>query len=237
MKKTTHVTILLVILVSSIVFAFHDSGNTYISITKEQIQQKQDIKFNHGKALFKANCKGCHYEDMIHRSTGPALGGVTKKRDKKWLYAYTRNSLKMFVAGDSLAVAIGNKYPGLMSAFPSLSDYDLDLIYYYVEKRYQMSLQGIPVPIEFEFKMSENNNAKACTHILNDKLDILRVAVSKNRQWTFSCNKHKHKPSDWQKTTLKAMFNYDKSVNEVSALMYDFPAVRTSKTSHWDAEY
>jgi mono/diheme cytochrome c family protein len=224
-------------LTSSILYAFQYSDDVYTLVKASKTVEVQDIKFDHGKALFKVNCKGCHAEDMIHRSTAPALGGVTKKRNKKWLYAFTKNSQKMYVEGDSLAIALGNQNPGLMTAFPALSDYDLDLIYYYVEKRYAMSLQGIPVPVEFEFNMEENNNAKACVHIVRDKLDILKVSVSKNRQWMFSCNSHKHMPADWQKTTLKAMFDYDVSINELVWLTHEYATVRTSKTAYWDFEY
>lgn len=233
--KTKITTILLIMmLISSIVVAFHQSDNTYGLIENKQADIQQDVNFNQGKALFKANCKGCHAEDMVRRLTAPPLGGITKKRNKDWLYKFTKNSLKMYKEGDSLAVAIGDKYLGWMTSFPSLSDADLDRLYYYVEKRYEMSLQGIPVPIEFEFKASENKNAKACTHILIDKEAILNVAVSKNRNWTFGCKRTSHNKTDWKKTTLKAMFDYDKSVNKLVKITPEYPAFRTSTNSHWD---
>lgn len=234
MKKNIQVTFILAMLLSSIVFALHKENTDYISIRETAIETQQDVNFTLGKALFRANCKACHNEDMVHISTAPALGGITKRRNKEWLYKFTKNSLKMFVEGDSLAVAIGNEYSGLMTSFPMLSDADLDKIYYYVEKRYEMSLQGIPVPIEFEFKASENNKAKACIHILIDKEDILNVSVTKTRNWSFSCKRSSHAKSEWKKTTLKTLFEYDQSINEISGMYHDFPVFRKSKESGWD---
>ncbi|WP_430409075.1 c-type cytochrome [Kordia sp.] len=234
MKTKIAIILLIMMLISSIVVAFHQSDNTYTFIEKHQAEKHQDVNFTYGKALFKANCKGCHAEDMVHRLTAPSLGGITKKRNKDWLYKFTKNSLRMYKEGDSLAIAVGDKYWGVMTSFPSLSNADLDKIYYYVEKRYEMSLQGIPVPIEFEFKASENKNAKACTHILIDKEAVLNVAVSKNRNWTFGCKRTSHSIADWKKTTLKAMFDYDKSVNELVEITPEYPAFRTSINSHWD---
>lgn len=234
MKKSISITCILLVLISSIVFAFHNSNNTYALVTVEQTELLQDTDFNYGKALFKENCKGCHKENMMQRSTGPVLGGITKKRNKKWLYEFTKNSQKMYVEGDSLAIAIGDEYFGLMPAFPALSDSDLDKIYYYVEKRYGMSLQGIPVPVEFEFRKEENNNATACTHILIEKSDILNVSVTKDRQWTFSCKRSLHKASEWKKTTLMELFEYDNSINGIKWLTDEFPVFRSSKNAAWD---
>ena len=46
---------------------------------------------------------------MVHISTAPPLGGITKRRTKEWLYKYTKNSSKMFVEGDSIAIALRNQ--------------------------------------------------------------------------------------------------------------------------------
>lgn len=234
MKKNIQVTLILAMLLSSIVFALHKENTDYTSITEIAIETQQDVNFNHGKALFKENCKGCHVEDMVRRGTAPALGGITKRRTKEWLYKYTKNSQKMFVEGDSISITLRNQNWGAKPSFPALSDADLDKIYYYVEKRYEMSLKGIPVLIEFEFKASENHKAIACTHILVEKNDILNVSVSKTRNWIFSCERASHTKSEWKKTTLKAMFMYDKTINELIFLQHDFPVFRKSKESGWD---
>ena len=73
-------------------------------------------------------------------ATAPALGGITKRREKRWLYKYTRNSLRMYKIGDAIAKELRDQNWGLMPAFPNLSDDDLDATYYFVEKRYEISL-------------------------------------------------------------------------------------------------
>ncbi|WP_420574063.1 c-type cytochrome [Kordia sp.] len=206
-------------------------------VKKQYAEIQQDEDFTYGENIFVYNCAACHHNNMINQSTGSALGGITQRRDKKWLYKYVQNSKKMILEGDSIAVAIHNKNNFSMTAFPNLSDQDLEKTFYYIEKRYQMSLQGIPVPIRFAFNITENKKAKACRHILVEKKDILNVSVSKNRQWTFSCQRTSHNNSDWQKTTLLEMFSYDNSINEIRGLTYEFPAFRNSKKTAWNYKY
>jgi len=231
LRKTLYISSIVVVLI--IGFVFSKSGNrNYLNKTETNSISKTDSLFDKGKALFKNNCSSCHYIGMDKKMTAPALGGITKRREKKWLYDYTRNSIGMYNAKDSIAIELRNQSMGLMSSFPNLSDSELNEIYYFVEKRYKMSLDGISVPIEFEFKISENKRAKACSHIISKKRDILKVSVSKNRIWKFSCGIGEHK-SDWKKTTLKEMFDYDNSINDLTFITYEFPAERKSKKSEW----
>lgn len=98
-------------------------------------QQKQ---LDHGKALFQGNCTSCH--KIESDLTGPMLGHVTKRlspyagdKGMERLYAFTRNSQEVLTYDcyyRSLYES-WNKTP--MSAFPALSDYDLDAIYGYIE--------------------------------------------------------------------------------------------------------
>ena len=46
-----------------------------------------------GKVLFMTNCKPCHDIDKI--VVGPALAGVTKRRDKKWIRRMIVNGEKL----------------------------------------------------------------------------------------------------------------------------------------------
>lgn len=125
-------------------------------------------KLDYGKTLFTSNCGNCHkvYEDM----TGPALYGITDKRSKEWIYAFTRHN---FFTTDSAKEGEGvNEYNGVnaddnmykqvqlheghpgylsdedeayiyhecqrkkygaeMTAFPYLSNKDIDAIYTYI---------------------------------------------------------------------------------------------------------
>lgn len=87
-----------------------------------------------GKALFQANCAACH--NPIKDATGPALKGVSARvPNKEWLYKWIKNSASVIGSGDKYANEIyakWNKIP--MTAFPSLSNEDIDAIIKYTEE-------------------------------------------------------------------------------------------------------
>ena len=65
---------------------------------------------------------------------GPALAGVTERRENEWLKAWIKNNAALRASGDRDAIAIFNEYNGsVMSAFPQLSDTQIDDILYYTE--------------------------------------------------------------------------------------------------------
>ncbi len=89
-----------------------------------------------GKALFNANCASCHKLDK--KMTGPALRNVEARLaeeeglDRAWLYAWIKNSAGMIKSGDAYANKIYKEYNGTaMTAFPQLSDSDIDNILAY----------------------------------------------------------------------------------------------------------
>lgn len=86
-----------------------------------------------GKELFNANCAACHKLDA--KSTGPALRGIADKHDKAWLYKWIHNSSDLIKSGDAAAVKVfeeNNKIP--MTAFPQLSEADIDNIIAYTSE-------------------------------------------------------------------------------------------------------
>jgi mono/diheme cytochrome c family protein len=86
-----------------------------------------------GKELFNANCAACHKLDA--KATGPALRGVAGKYDMPWLYKWVKNSSDLIKSGDAQAVKVfeeNNK--AVMSAFPQLSDADIDNIIAYTSE-------------------------------------------------------------------------------------------------------
>ncbi len=87
-----------------------------------------------GKALFQANCASCH--NPIKDATGPALKGVTARvPSQEWLYKWIKNSASLISAGDKYAVEIYNKWnKTAMTAFPSLTNEEIDAIIDYAEK-------------------------------------------------------------------------------------------------------
>lgn len=86
-----------------------------------------------GKALFNANCGACHKLDA--KMTGPALRGVANKYDREWLYKWIHNSSELIKSGDAAAVKIYEEYnKSVMTAFPQLSNADIDNILAYTSE-------------------------------------------------------------------------------------------------------
>ncbi|WP_395044924.1 c-type cytochrome [Flavobacterium sp.] len=119
--------IFFLVFILSLSFYFQKESRKYLVI--------QDVKYKNGKKLFEKNCLSCHSIDMKKKATAPALGGITKKREKKWLYDYTKDSYGMFEKEDKIAVEIKNQNWGLMPSFIELTDKDLDAIYYFIENK------------------------------------------------------------------------------------------------------
>ena len=121
-------------------------------------KDETNTKISDGELMFKANCANCHkiYDDY----TGPGLYGITERRPKKWLYDFTRNPIGTamatvnteaydFPAGDTTkrsdglennsgtdfyAACLLNRWkPTVMTAFPMLTDPDLDALYSYIK--------------------------------------------------------------------------------------------------------
>ncbi|WP_350290294.1 c-type cytochrome [uncultured Croceitalea sp.] len=89
-----------------------------------------------GKKIFNVNCASCHALDR--KMTGPALRNVEARLaedeglDKTWLSAWIRNSAGVIASGDAYANKIYNEYnQTAMTAFPTLSDIDIDNILAY----------------------------------------------------------------------------------------------------------
>ena len=83
-----------------------------------------------GKSIFNANCASCHKLDK--KAIGPALAGVTTRRDADWLVKWIKNNQELRASGDATAIAIFEEYNGsVMPAFPGLSDQDVaDILAY-----------------------------------------------------------------------------------------------------------
>jgi len=83
-----------------------------------------------GKKLYKAQCAACHKLDK--KLVGPALGKIEEKREKEWLKAWIKDNAALRASGDKDAIEIYDEYKGMpMTAFPQLSDEDIDAILYY----------------------------------------------------------------------------------------------------------
>jgi mono/diheme cytochrome c family protein len=89
-----------------------------------------------GKAIFNQNCAACH--SLTRKMTGPALANVESRLaedeglDREWLISWIKNSPGMINSGDAYGVKIYNEYnQAAMTAFPLLSDKDIDDILAY----------------------------------------------------------------------------------------------------------
>jgi len=98
-----------------------------------------------GKALFNANCGACHKLDA--KMTGPALRNVAERHDKEWLYKWIKNSSAFIKTGDAAAVKIYEEYnKSVMTAFPQLSNSDIDNIIAYTSEPIAAPEVAKPVP-------------------------------------------------------------------------------------------
>jgi mono/diheme cytochrome c family protein len=86
-----------------------------------------------GKELFNTNCAACHKLDA--KATGPMLRGISAKYEMSWIYKWVQNSSELIKSGDAAAVKVfeeNNK--AVMTAFPQLSEADIDNIIAYTSE-------------------------------------------------------------------------------------------------------
>lgn len=84
-----------------------------------------------GRAIYLQSCAGCH--KLSGNQQGPQLAFLLSRRDRKWLYDYTRNNARMLWRGDPYTCFLFNRYgQSPMPTFPDLTDADLDGIFQYV---------------------------------------------------------------------------------------------------------
>ncbi|WP_460189411.1 c-type cytochrome [Urechidicola sp. KH5] len=96
-----------------------------------------------GKKLFNMHCAACHKldKDLV----GPALGGITDKRTNEWLKAWIKDNAA-FQAIDADAKEAANYSPTAMTAFPFLSDQNIDdILAYTAAKPEEKKIEG-PMP-------------------------------------------------------------------------------------------
>jgi mono/diheme cytochrome c family protein len=79
-----------------------------------------------GDALFKANCTQCHA--VNEKVVGPALAGITKRRQIPWLIKWVKNPAKVIASGDEYAVKLFNDYGKQQMPSFALSDKEITSI-------------------------------------------------------------------------------------------------------------
>ena len=110
-----------------------------------------------GKALFQANCASCH--NPLKDATGPALKGVTGRvPNKEWIYKWIKNSAAVIASGDKYANDLYNKWnKTAMTAFPGLSNEEIDAIVKYVDDYQAPVTATAQTPAAGESKDSGDN--------------------------------------------------------------------------------
>src|SRR5690554_438294 len=105
-------------------------GNNVQAADPEVSQDEETVQA--GKSIFNANCSACHRLDQ--KLIGPALRGVTDRREVQWAKDFIHNSQKLIQEGDPEAVALFAEYNNLiMPAMPFLSEDDLNSLLSYIE--------------------------------------------------------------------------------------------------------
>jgi cytochrome c1 len=85
-----------------------------------------------GKNLFLSNCASCH--NIFRDATGPKLISVIENEqwvDRKQLYKWIRNP-EAFMKTNSYTRELKKMYGSMMTAFPNLTDEEIDAIVEYV---------------------------------------------------------------------------------------------------------
>lgn len=114
-----------------------------------------------GEKLFKANCAACH-RTTEKKLVGPGLKDLkTRIPSGDWIYNWTHNPKGMIDAGDAYAKKISEEYSasGVMTAFPALSNEEIDAILAYIEE------EGKKLPITPSGQeLKEDVSGQSSTH-------------------------------------------------------------------------
>ena len=84
-----------------------------------------------GRGIFEANCTVCHAVNQV--VVGPALRGISERRDSIWIVQMIRNSEQLIASGDSTAVGLYREYNKTrMPSYQNLPDSSIQLIIEYI---------------------------------------------------------------------------------------------------------
>jgi len=129
---------LILVLIVLLAFAYEPESGSEIVVDPENPPEKTVNQFadDPGFQLFKEwGCNTCHRVDR--KLIGPALAGVTARREKAWLYAFIKNSSVLIGTSDPTAVALFEEFNKLPMPKHDLQNDQIDLILAYIEKASQ----------------------------------------------------------------------------------------------------
>ncbi len=149
----------------------------------------QEANVANGEKIFKSTCAACHKLDK--KFVGPALGGITEKREKDWLIAFIKDSQGLIKTGDKLAIQVFEEYNKIpMPENPKLSDQDIIDILAYTdgkptsESESVVAVQEVDPGVERGKKIFKKDCA-AC-HKLVGKLigpELYKIGDLRDAEW------------------------------------------------------
>jgi len=147
----------------------------------------QEANVANGEKLFKSTCAACHRLDK--KLVGPALKGITEKREQEWLISWIKDSPGMIKSGDKLAIQVfeeNNKLP--MTANPQLSDQDIIDILAYTKGEPAAPKTAVAQPVDPGVERGKKlfkTNCAAC-HKMEGNLigpELLKITDKRDAEW------------------------------------------------------
>jgi cytochrome c1 len=147
-----HASIILIFIGCGYVFfqkIFFSDPKTVDTTQVTIVPQKQDISLSNsaakGKILFMTKCAACHniFKDM----TGPSILGFEERgpwADRKNVYDWIRNPAA-FMKKNEYARGLKEKYGSMMTAFPDLTNEEIDAICDYLKYAGQNRYEVMPI--------------------------------------------------------------------------------------------
>ena len=122
-----------------------NNNNLVIDPEPKDYSVTYDSVASWGKSLFQNKCASCHaiFKDM----TGPSILGFERRgpwSDRKNLYEWIRNPAAFMVKNEYVK-GLKEKYGAMMTAFPDLSNEEIDAICNYLKISEQMQYNNIVV--------------------------------------------------------------------------------------------
>jgi len=143
-----------------------------------------------GESLFKSNCASCHA--LNKKLVGPALSGVSERREEEWLLKWVKNSSALIKSGDPDAIAIFEEYKkSAMTAFTHFSDEDVKDILAYIENPPQV----VPV-VNGDPTSTQSSGSDNTTMIIIVALVILSAVLFASLKAKNALKKAMDEPTD-----------------------------------------
>lgn len=146
--------------------------------------QQSDVA--NGEKLYKANCAACHKLDK--KLIGPALKGITEKREQEWLIAWIKDNNALVASGDKLAKEVQDSNPAVMIAYPQFSDQDVIDILEYTKGKPAVKAAEVAQEVDPGIALGKKIFKAQCAacHKLEGKLigpELLKIGDKRDAEW------------------------------------------------------